>query len=221
MHLNIDRDCDAGLELAARLCGYTWGSRGNVREMVHAVGRGELFPVPLDWKGLDRAIECDALIQQKQPFKLNYKDAQGVERLFSVRFAEIAYHEKRFYLDCWASETEDNSDLPELRHNWCFRFDRVVDIQPELSLAWLNGLDSTLVTFRLYGGMVKAYERRESDIQVESSGDSLTVTRRIGNSFWFVRSILPYGANCEVLAPDEIRVKVAAEFKAAAARYEV
>lgn len=222
MNIKIDPSFNQGLDLVARLCGYPRGvnGKGNSKAMLEAIARGERFPIPLEWKGVERALECDQLIRAKQPFRLFYKDAQLLERVFSVRFAEIAFHEKRFYLDCWAIEVDDNQDLPELRHNWCFRFDRILNLEPDPNSPWVSALDSTLVSFRLYNGLAKAYERRETDVAVEMDGDALRVDRRISNSFWFVRSILPYGADCEVLAPDAVRAKVAKSFIDAAKRYQ-
>lgn len=220
MHIKTEAIYNDGIDLAARLCGYPRGSGGNAKEMVEAIARGERFPIPVDWKGLDRALECDRLIRSKQPFKVFYKDSQSVERCFSTRFAAIKFHEKRFYLDCWAIETEDNQDLPDLRHNWCLRFDRILSIDPDPDQSWIEALDFTLVRFRLYGGMVKAYEKRPDDMRVERDGDCLVVDRAITNSFWFVRSVLSYGADCEVIAPDSLREQVRAHFGKALGRYQ-
>ncbi|MGB3297297.1 MAG: WYL domain-containing protein [Phormidesmis sp.] len=39
---------------------------------------------------------------------------------------------------------------------------------------------------------------------------TLRVVRRITNTFWFMRDILPYGADCEVIGPAHLREKVGA-----------
>ena len=220
VHIKTEATYNDGIALAARLSGFPRGSGGNAKEMVEAIARGERFPIPIEWKGFDRALECDRLIRARQAFKINYKDAQSVERLFSVRFAEIAFHEKRFYLDCWAVETDDNQDLPELRHGWCLRFDRILNIEADPLSPWINGFDSAIVSFRLYNGLMKAYERRDVDVDVDVQKDCLLVDRRISNSFWFIRSILPYGADCEILKPQRLRLQVAAQFMKAAERYQ-
>lgn len=150
--------------------------------------------------------QIEECIDKQQPFGLSYQDAAGRIWTYNVRFAGITWREKRNYLECWCEETEGNRDLSELQHNWSLRLDRIVDaaIVP-LSGDWLGGLDYVDVEFNLLGGLAHAYSPRASDISTQWSSEQspakLQVIRRIHNTFWFIREVLPYGKDCVVITP--------------------
>ena len=51
-------------------------------------------------------ILAEQHINKQQPFRLLYDNGQGQELAFTVRYAEISFEEKRFYLQIWCEETE-------------------------------------------------------------------------------------------------------------------
>lgn len=162
-------------------------------------------------------------ISSLQPFQLSYSDAAGRIWTYTVRYAQITFREKRNYLECWCEETAGNQDLPELRHNWSLRLDRIVDaaIIP-IAGEWRSCLDSILVEFKLMDGLAHAYQRRDNDITVEwISADPPVkcVQRYINNTFWFIREILPYGKDCIVVSPKSVRSRVSSELMAAVNNY--
>lgn len=168
--------------------------------------------------------QISSLISQEQPFQLSYQDAAGRLWAYTVRYAEIALQEKRNYLFCWCEETEGNQDIPELQHNWTLRLDRIVDagLMP-IEGKWHSSLDTVEVEFHLLGALAHAYQQRPSDTQVQWT--SVTppvkqVIRRISNTFWFIREILPYGKDCIVRSPDVIRQNVREHLQAAFEQYE-
>jgi predicted DNA-binding transcriptional regulator YafY len=60
-----------------------------------------------------------------------------------------------------------------------------------------------------------------SPVKRERVDDSLLkVTRRVSNTFWLIRNLLPYGEDCETIAPDSVRRLIAHKRQTAAARYE-
>lgn len=165
--------------------------------------------------------EC---IEKQQPFQLSYLDAASRQWSYMVRYAELAFREKRNYLECWCEEIEGNQDLPELRHNWSLRLDRITDagIVP-VGGVWRQGLDTVEVEFNLFGGLAHAYQQRDTDIAVEwlsVEPQTLRVIRQISNTFWFVREVLPYGKDCVVLEPYTVRQKVHSHLQAACDRYK-
>jgi predicted DNA-binding transcriptional regulator YafY len=223
MFLTLPDECKIPLERLARLCGYTWGEKpnnGNVKALVRAIAQGERFPVLCQSeKGVEHLAECDRLIALKQPFKLLYRDSQNELKEWHIHYAEIEFHEKRLYLDAWCQETQDG-DLPELAHNACFRSDRMVEISP-IDAEWrAEGLDKVTVQLAFYDGLVRAYEKKPGDVRVELDDGVLYCDRAITNGFWFFRGILPYGKDCQVIAPAPLREKVKAHFAAALGRYE-
>lgn len=162
-------------------------------------------------------------ISKLQPFQLSYSDAAGRIWTYTVRYAQITFREKRNYLECWCEETAGNQDLPELRHNWSLRLDRIIDaaIIP-IEGEWRSSLDAILVKFELMGGLAHNYQQRDSDITVEwisVDPPRKRIQRQITNIFWFVREILPYGKDCVVVSPDSVRSRVGSELRDAANNY--
>ena len=151
--------------------------------------------------------QVDRHINNQQPFRLLYLNAQDEELEFTVRYAEISFEEKRFYLEIWCEETDDlkNPDYPELVHNRCLRFDRIKTIEPRNGLWREEGLDFLKVYLHFYRGMVKAYERRQKDISNEVIGDVRQVVRRVSNPFWLIREVFRYGEDCVIVSPDSVR----------------
>lgn len=105
--------------------------------------------------------EIDELRNKQQPFHLLYGNSQGQELEYTVRYAEIRFYEKRFYLLIWCEETADVEndipDLPELWHNRCLRLDRIKSVL-EISGDWRDKLDYLKVHLHFRGWLVKAYD---------------------------------------------------------------
>ncbi|WP_030008317.1 WYL domain-containing protein [Picosynechococcus sp. NKBG042902] len=159
-------------------------------------------PLPTWRQRIDSFIRC------QQPFQLSYQDAQGRIWSFSIHHAQIVTHEKRQYLDCWATETEGNLDLPELQHNWSLRLDRIQDaaVSP-LNEKWRSHLDSISVELHLYRGLAFAYQGKSTDVHNDWHPElpkTRQVIRQVTSTFWFFREILPYGKDCKIIAPQSI-----------------
>jgi predicted DNA-binding transcriptional regulator YafY len=167
-------------------------------------------------------MEIDRYCEQKQPFRLLYKNPQsGNPEEYSVRYAEIAFHEKRFYVDAWCEEVPDTPDYPELMHNRCFRIDRIQAILP-ISGEWRDlGLDSLLVQLHFYRGLIKAYEFRSGIDEREEIGEGVRrVWRRTANPFWLLKDIRGYGRDCEIIAPESVRLQARADARSMLANYD-
>jgi predicted DNA-binding transcriptional regulator YafY len=152
-------------------------------------------------------VRVDELRQQKQPFQVVYGNAQGDDLTFTVRYAEISFEEKRFYLNIWCDETEDikNTDFPELIHNRCLRLDRVKGVVPVNGQWRQEGLDYFKVYLHFFKGMIKAYQSKTNDISNEVMGDVRQVERKVSNPFWLIREVLRYGEDCVIVSPDNLR----------------
>ena len=146
----------------------------------------------------------------RQPFIILYRNAQDEELEFTVRYAEISFEDKRFYLEIWCEETEDikNTDFPETIHNRCLRLDRIKAIAKTHGQWRDEGLDYLKVYLHFYKGMVKAYEPRDRDIENEVLGDVRQVVRRVSNPFWLIREVLKYGGDCVVVSPEQLRSRI-------------
>jgi WYL domain len=168
-------------------------------------------------------IAIDSYITQKQPFWILYKNPQEKTLEYQARYAQIDFHEKRFYVNIWCEETAeiDNTPYPELIHNRCLRLDRIQGLQSNVGEWREQGLDLLEVQLHLYDNLAKSYEFKGSmDDREEWEGDRLRkVWRKVFNPFWLIREILPYGGNCEVVSPETVRQKMIAEIKSMQSRY--
>ena len=179
-------------------------------------------------------IDIERYIRRQQPFQLSYQDAAGRVWSFTVRYAAIAIHDDRQYLDCWCEETEGNQDLPELVHNWCFRFDRIIDaaVSP-IAGAWRVGLATIPVELHLFRGLAFAYQSKTAQDDVnewlivedttspKQSAQVRRVVRQVSNTFWLIREVLRYGQDCEIIAPDAVRQRLSQEVVLLYRRYNL
>ncbi|MCM1983093.1 helix-turn-helix transcriptional regulator [Lyngbya confervoides] len=177
---------------------------------------------PLDgWR-----IQVDQYRDRQQPFRVLYANSQGKILEFTVRYAEVQFHEKRDYLQIWCDETEDNLDLPELKHNRCLRLDRIQGIL-EATGEWRGSFDSILVQLRFTNDMVAAYESKAEDIRNEilasdpqkGVSQQRIVTRKVVNPFWLIREVLRYGPDCQIISPPEIRDLLKSEIQTTLQHY--
>lgn len=171
-------------------------------------------------------LEVERYRNRQQPFQLTYQDATERTWQFTIRYAEIAFHGTRQYLNCWCEETTGNQDLPELTHNWCLRLDRITDaaIMP-IGGKWRDRLDTINVEIHLYGRLAFAYESKTTKDVVNQwlpdAPQTRQVVRRVSNTFWLIRELLPYGQYCQVIVPDSVKAKIADEIRMMAERYEI
>jgi predicted DNA-binding transcriptional regulator YafY len=164
-------------------------------------------------------IQVDQLIQQQQPFHLIYGTPQGDTYEYTVRYAEVLFIEKRYYLQIWCEETDDSTDLPELRHNRCLRLDRIRAILPT-SGVWRDRFDTIEVCLHFSGSLAQAYELKEEDLRQEWSGEVRQVVRKVVNPFWLYREVRRYGASCKIVSPDVVRDRFKQELEKMLKQYE-
>lgn len=173
-------------------------------------------------RGLRR--EIDELRNKQQPFHLLYSNSQGQELEYTVRYAEIRFYEKRFYLLIWCEETADVEndipDIPELWHNRCLRLDRIKSVL-EISGDWRDKLDYLKVHLHFRGWLVKAYDPKEDDLDDKIVGDVRQVVRKVPNHFWLIREVRPYGNDCIIVSPDSVRDRFKQELRDLCHAYDI
>lgn len=164
--------------------------------------------------------KIDEFRRNSQPFHLLYKLPKGESQEFTASYAEITPYEKRLYLQIWTAELpkDAESEIPELKHNRCLRLDRIEGVVP-VSGAWRGYFDSINVQIRLLGGLARAYEAKENDIEDDGGHEERNVTRRVINLFWFIREVRCYGSDCIVIRPEAVRERVADDFAKALSHY--
>ncbi len=160
--------------------------------------------LPPPWR-----LQIDNYILRQQPFQLSYQDAAGRVLNFTVRHARITPQEKRQYLNCWCEETEGNSDIPELIHNWTLRLDRITDAAvTSIPGNWHSQLDTIEVEIHIFGGLAFGYQAKPEDHINEWLPDQpgvRRVVRTVSNTFWFSREVMQYGPDCVVILPENVR----------------
>ncbi len=150
----------------------------------------------------------DRCIKQQQPFRLTYYDVADREWHFTILHATFRILEKHQYLVCTCEESEGNQDIPELKHNWVLRLDRIQEaVVNPIQLPWQKDLDQVTVKFRVYGNLAFHYDKQDNSIIGEIEGDppQRTITTEIYSTFWFFRRIAPYWNNCAIISPDSVR----------------
>lgn len=161
-------------------------------------------------------LDIDRYIRQQRPFRLTYQDAADRLWHFTVRHGKIVRYEDRQYLNCWCDETEGNQDLASLRHNWSLRLDRIADeavISPAAG-PWQPDLSHIEAEFCLLGGLAVGYRSKtEADLINEWQPETQRrrVVRRVSNTFWFLREVRRYGADCLILSPADLRERFVQE----------
>jgi hypothetical protein len=151
----------------------------------------------------------DDFIDEEKPFQLSYQDAAQRIWTFNIQFAEIVHRDRREYLDCWCQETDGNTDLPKLKHNWTLRLDRIADaaLSP-IQKQWRPDLDQIRVELHLYNALAFAYESKSNDVYNEwmpNQPQVRRVLREVSSTFWLFREILPYGEDCVIVSPAEMK----------------
>ncbi|MBD2615893.1 WYL domain-containing protein [Nostoc punctiforme FACHB-252] len=155
--------------------------------------------------------EIDGYIDRHQPFQLSYQDATGRLWNYTVHYAKVVPHEERQYLNCWCEETEGNQDVEQLRHNWSFRLDRILEAKVSpIDGKWLPDLDSIKVEMHLFGGLVHGYKsKKNNDISnklLNVNGQQVRkVLREVSSTFWFFREVIRYAPDCVIVTPDSVR----------------
>ena len=170
-------------------------------------------------------LQLERYTRQEQPFQLSYQDAAERVWQFTLRYAAIAAHEDRQYLDGWCEETEGTQGLVELQHNRSLRLDRITDAA--ISRAdgqWRStGLATILVELHLFRGLAFAYRSKSAIDTVNEWHEELPqvrrVVRQVSSTFWLIREILRYGQDCEVISPESVRELVRREILGMCDRY--
>lgn len=205
---------DLGKIEEAKLIAQILSDRSEINEPLRAeIGQFLAQPLPA-WRQ-----KIDSLINQQQPFKLIYQDARQELFQFTVLHAQVIQIEKREFLVCRCEESEGNTDVEELKHNWTLRLDRIQEAKASaIERRWERDLQKVLVELHLYKGLIFNYESKPDDVdpdklldmqltQTESDRPFKRIVREVYSTFWFFREIVRYGMECEIVSPENIRAK--------------
>lgn len=160
---------------------------------------------------LERAIEV------RQPLSFRYRSSGGRERLHThVEPYEIEFYERHFYLVAYSPLGGQILD---------FRLDRISDLEPhDRRLPPGSERPRRLITFRYrltaalaQGALSQRFEQQRvverlpgGDVVIEAQGRS---------DFFIIQTLLRYRDNAELIAPPELRARMAEEVRRLAAVY--
>lgn len=191
---------------------------------------GELLVVPTRSarSGAYFREQISELIEKKRTFVLTYTNPDGSTQDWTVRYAEINIREECEYLDAWCEEETqklDGSELDAIAHNTCFRFDRMANYRVDDARWRKEGLDTVLAKVAFYGRpafemVEKATGAKDIAIRLNVTEDGIVETVAIASVFWFLRSVLKYGGDAEIVEPKSLRVKMKENLKKTLARYK-
>ncbi len=172
----------------------------------------------LDYGPYAELIErLEHAITVRQPVRFRYLPTSRRERVHThVEPYEIEFYDRHFYLVGYSSLSRQILD---------FRIDRIRDLRG-LDQRIPPGLERErpLITFRYRLAAALAQgelsQRFESQRIVEHLENGDVIVEAQGRSgFFIVQTLLRYRANAELLAPDWLRSRMAAEVRALAALY--
>jgi hypothetical protein len=167
-------------------------------------------------------VLLDQRIENRQPFRLYYQDAQKKAWEFTVRYAQIKVREKRFYLETWNEETEGNYDIPELAHNRSLRLDRITNLATlPIEGEWRDNQDFVKVQLHFYRGLARAYEAKAEDVSDTWDGNVRKVVKEVSNTFWLIREVSQYWEDCEIVSPESVRDRVKQKLRLQCQQYEL
>ena len=167
-------------------------------------------------------VLLDQRIENRQPFRLYYQDAQKKAWEFTVRYAQIKVREKRFYLETWNEETEGNYDIPELAHNRSLRLDRITNLATlPIEGEWRDNQDFAKVQLHFYRGLARAYEAKAEDVSDTWDGNVRKVVKEVSNTFWLIREVSQYWEDCEIVSPESVRDRVKQKLRLQCQQYDL
>lgn len=212
---------DIGQNDQARIIGQLLLERSELPIPLHTEIESFLGNLAPQWR-----LEIDRYILRQQSFQLSYQDAAQRVFNFTVHYAKVTLHEKRQYLDCWCTETEGNSDVEELRHNWSLRLDRIQE-PAVLSITgeWrTTGLEQIDVEMNLLGNLGFAYQAKPEDKINEWLPDTQKikrVVRHVSSTFWFIREVMQYSPDCVIVSPKNVQLLMIEKLKSLCQHYKI
>ncbi len=169
-------------------------------------------------------IQIEDWRKKQQPFYILYRNSQGQELEYTIRYAEPRSFDNRFYLLIWCEETHDVEneipELPELWHNRCLTYDRIQSAVP-INGNWRGKLDSLEVQLHFYGWLKKSYQFKDDDVDDKTIGDVRQVVRRVVNPFWLIREVARYWDECVIVSPESMRDRLKHKLRTLCQLYEI
>ncbi len=185
---------------------------------IRAARRAPVRPA-IDYRPYSETIETlERAIALREPICFRYRSTRGREREHSyVEAYDLEFYERHFYLVAYSSLSRQIND---------FRIDRISQIATsQQRLPPGSERERRLIRFRYRLAPVLAQgelsQRFEQQRIVEHLADGSVIVEAEGRSdFFIIQTLLRYRANAELLEPDWLRERMAAEIREMLGLYE-
>lgn len=147
-------------------------------------------------KYLDQIKKYEKYCQDKQRLKITYKNYKEAIVTTMVEPSEIRYKNSEVYLNVYNALSAQVLDI---------NFDSIIEIE-QLPVKSNSVMMPFSVTFRLKGRLAKSYKLHDGEkaLQIEPKGDIIILNQQEDRQ-QFLRRLMRYGENCEVISPQNIR----------------
>jgi hypothetical protein len=218
MQIKIDDKYRNSLSIATKLSGFIWGKRGNASAALEAIAKGthRIVPTTGHQDGYEHMESAMNFIADKNPMAIKYESPDGKIETFTSEYSEIVWRERQYYLEVWTPKPSPDPDLP---HNRSLRFDRIISLSRSPDTQWRESLDMIAIEFHLYGRLARAYQAKQGDFANYELDGHIVIRRHISNTFWFLREVIAYGADCEIIYPKSVKELLIERLKSALDRY--
>ncbi len=179
------------------------------------------FSPPVDYS--DRNL--DAIVRQLQErfqhqcrYTIRYQSKQGEGRIWDIDRSELRLHDGLLYLFAfipdwrsWRFDYWHNID-----QNHIFRLDRIAYVGAASDTHWVSCDFPTLkIRYRMSGQLANYQPRRQDEVIIysDTEGKFCDIEATIDYWFWFRQRILKYGANAQILSPENLADEIKKEYQ--------
>jgi predicted DNA-binding transcriptional regulator YafY len=179
------------------------------------------FSPPVDYsdRNLDAIVrQLQERFQQECRYTIRYESKPGEGRIWDIDRSELRLHDGLLYLfafipdwNSWRFDHWHNID-----QNHIFRLDRITNIGAASGTRWLSCDFPTLkVRYRMSGPLASYQPRRKDEVIVYNDSEEKyrDIEAIIDYWFWFRQRILKYGANAQILSPENLADEMNKEYK--------
>lgn len=147
-------------------------------------------------KYIEQIKKYEKFCQDKQRLKITYKNYKEAIITIMVEPNEIRYKNAEVYLNAYSALSAQVLDI---------NFDSIIAIE-QLPVKSNSIMMPSSVTFKLKGRLAKGYKLHDGEkvLQIESNGDIIILNQQEDRQL-FLRRLMRYGENCEVISPQNIR----------------
>ncbi len=179
------------------------------------------FNPPVDYsdRNLDAIVrQFQERFQQQCRYTIRYESKPGEGRIWDIDRSELRLHDGILYLFAfipdwrsWRFDYWHNID-----QNHIFRLDKITNVGAASDTRWASCDFPTLkVRYRTSGPLANYPPRRKDEVIVckDSEGKYSDIEATIDYWFWFRQRILKYGANAQIISPEQLADEIKKEYK--------